>query len=148
MFDAFFGKLRDGQRYMNDWPMQRELYLLFPEARVISATRLAIKWMPPAAIVCAAVMLQVNGMAYAPQSLTLALFFLSLPLQGLLWLGHRSNQTLPPSIKAWYQEIHSKMREQGCNVAITRSTPRYRELALLLKKAFKELDRAFTKQWF
>merc|ERR1712227_403965 len=30
------------------------------------------------------------------------------PMQGLLWLGHRSDQYLPPQLKSWYQEIHSK----------------------------------------
>lgn len=118
MSQTFMSMVRDGQHYMKEWPSKKELYALFPETRIISATRFSIKWMPPAAVVCAAVMLEVNGIEYLPQAITIAAFFLSLPFQGLLWLGHRSNQVLPPSIKAWYQEIHAKMREHGCEVAV------------------------------
>ncbi|MCY7293969.1 terminus macrodomain insulation protein YfbV [Alteromonas sp. a30] len=148
MSQSFASMVKDGHVYMKDWPMKKELQSIFPENRVISATRFGLRWMPPSAVISATVMLQVNGSEYLPQAIAIAAFFLSLPFQGLLWLGHRSKQSLPPSIRAWYHEIHAKMREQGCEVAVNRSVPRYRELALLLKKAFKELDRAFTKNWF
>ncbi|UAA40490.1 DUF412 domain-containing protein [Paraneptunicella aestuarii] len=148
MAHTFTSLVRDGQSYMKDWPLRKELYALFPESRVINATRFSLKWMPPLSLICASVMVEVNGAEYLPQAIAIVAFFLSLPLQGLLWLGHRSHQMLPPSIRAWYQDIHSKMREQGCDLAAAKSRPSYRELALLLKKAFKELDRAFTRQWF
>ncbi len=148
MSQSVFTLLRDGQEYMNTWPVKRELYAFFPECRVVSATKLAIKTMPPMAIVAAGMMLNVLGAAYLPQALAIGLFFISLPLQGLLWLGHRSNQVLPPQLKSWYQEVHRKMVAEGCQLQAMRSEPKYRELALTLKTAFNELDRVFTRKWF
>lgn len=139
---------REGQEYSQTWPVKRELYALFPECRVISATRLASRVMPPLAILSAAMHINFFGMDYLPQALTIAFFFISLPLQGLLWLGFRANQTLPPSTQSWYRDIHQKMQSQGCQLQAAKSRPRYKELAVLLKTAFDEMDRAFTRQWF
>lgn len=140
--------LKDGQQYMKTWPVKKELYTYFPECRVISATKFAIKTMPPAAILSCALLLQHLGSDYLPQTIAIGAFFLSLPMQGLLWLGHRSDQYLPPQLKSWYQDIHAKMRSQGCNVSSAKAKPKYRELAQLLKTAFNDLDSVFTKQWF
>jgi uncharacterized membrane protein YfbV (UPF0208 family) len=93
-------------------------------------------------------MLNTFGTDYLPQALAVGAFFLSMPMQGLLWLGKRSNQTLPPQLRHWYQEILTKMRAQGCAVQNPQHKPRYRELARLLKTAFEDLDKAFTRQWF
>ena len=133
---------------MRIWPAQKELNSLFPEARVIAATKFSIKVMPPLALVSAASMINVYGYEFLPQAIAIAAFFLSLPMQGLMWLGHRSNQLLPPSMRQWYQEIHQKMQAQGCSVQAAKARPRYKELAALLKTAFEELDRVFTRQWF
>ena len=40
------------------------------------------------------------------------------------------------------------MREQGCAVQRYKGKPKYRELARLLKTAFEDLDKAFTRNWF
>jgi uncharacterized membrane protein YfbV (UPF0208 family) len=69
-------------------------------------------------------------------------------MQGLMWLGHRSNQYLPPTLKQWYLDIHYKMQMQGCALQSPKARPDYKELAVLLKTAFDELDKAFTKRWF
>ena len=140
--------LKDGQHYMRTWPMEKELYALFPECRVIAATRFSVKAMPPLAVLSVALLINTYGIAYLPQAIAIGAFFLSLPMQGLLWLGHRSNQVLPPSVRHWYQEIYHKMQLQGCALQESRAKPRYRELARLLRTAFDELDRVFTKQWF
>jgi uncharacterized membrane protein YfbV (UPF0208 family) len=39
-----------------------------------------------------------------------ALFALSLPMQGLWWLGKRSVTPLPPSILNWFYEVRVYMR--------------------------------------
>lgn len=139
---------KQGQSYMKVWPMQKELYGLFPECRVIAATRFSLKTMPPLAVISALVMVNQLGLEYLPQAVTVAAFFLSLPMQGLMWLGHRSEQPLPPAIKSWYLDIHQKMRQQGCAMQSIKARPSYMELARLLKTAFSELDKVFTKQWF
>lgn len=140
--------LKDGQQYMQTWPMQPQLYSMFPEARVVSATKFSIKVMPALSVISVATLVNVQGVEQLPQILALGAFFLSLPLQGLIWLGHRSNQTLPPSLKSWYLDIHHKMQAQGCALQSPKSRPKYNELAKLLKTAFDELDKAFTKRWF
>lgn len=140
--------LKDGQVYMQTWPMKKELYPLFPECRVISATRFSIKVMPALAVISAAAIINHFGPGHIPQAIAVAAFFISMPLQGMLWLGHRSNQVLPPAMQGWYKEIHYKMQVQGCALRETKANPKYMELARLLKTAFDELDRVFTKQWF
>ncbi|WP_018981911.1 terminus macrodomain insulation protein YfbV [Salinimonas chungwhensis] len=139
---------RDGQHYMSTWPVKKELFPHFAECRVISATRFAIAVMPPVAVVCSAMLINSQGTEYLPQTLAMGAFFLSLPLQGLLWLGHRSNQALPPALKSWYYEIHGKLQQEGCDVHSRQSEPKYRELAALLKSAFDQLDKVFTRRWF
>lgn len=140
--------VKDGQIYIKTWPLQRQLYALFPECRVIAATKFAIKVMPGLGIFCVILLVNLLGWEYLPQALAMGGIFISLPLQGHLWLGHRANQTLPPSLQSWYQEIAAKMRQAGCPVANTEHAPRYMELAVLLKKAFENMDKAFTQRWF
>ncbi|MEW9796691.1 terminus macrodomain insulation protein YfbV [Alteromonas sp. CYL-A6] len=148
MAQSLMTLLHDGQQYMKTWPMKKELYPLFPECRVVGGTRFALKVMPPAAVLVCAVLFQLQGSAHLPQTLAIGLFFMSLPVQGLLWLGHRANQQLPPALRQWYRQIHDRMRQQGCNVHVPPSRPRYIELARLLKNAFDDLDSAFTRNWF
>ncbi|MDY6884639.1 MAG: terminus macrodomain insulation protein YfbV [Pseudomonadota bacterium] len=140
--------LKNGQQYMKTWPVRKELYAFFPECRVVAATKFAIKTMPPVAMVSCALLFQNLGADYLPQTIAIGAFFLSLPMQGLLWLGHRSDQYLPPQLKSWYQEIHAKMRSQGVSIASAKAKPKYKELAQLLKTAFDDLDSVFTKHWF
>ena len=60
---------------------------IFPENRVIKATKFAITVMPAVAVI--SVLMQIAFVNYAglPQAMIMALFALSLPLQGLWWLG-------------------------------------------------------------
>jgi uncharacterized membrane protein YfbV (UPF0208 family) len=140
--------IRQGQDYMNAWPMQKQLYGLFPECRIIAATKFGFKVMPALAVITVAIQLHLVGASQLPQALTLGIFFLSLPVQGLLWLGFRSQKVLPPAMKAWYQEIYIKMQQQGCALESQKREPRFQELASLLRTAFAELDKAFTKHLF
>ncbi len=140
--------IQQGQSYMDAWPMQKQLYGLFPECRIIAATKFGFKVMPALAVLTVAVQLYFMGTTQLPHALTLGIFFLSLPVQGLIWLGFRSQKTLPPAIKAWYQDIYLKMQQQGCALEQPKSQPRFHELALLLRTAFSELDKAFTKHLF
>lgn len=139
---------RDGQEYMRTWPMQPQLFALFPECRVIAATKFGIKVMPALAVLTVALQLKLLGMSYMAQALTTGIFFISLPIQGLIWLGLRSKQTLPPAIQAWYSDIHQKMQQHGCALQQRKAKATFNELAALLKVAFADLDRAFTQRWF
>ena len=140
--------LKSGQEYMRIWPMQKQLYALFPECRIMSATKFGMKIMPALAVFVVAIQLQYLGTDALAQALTMGIFFISMPVQGLLWLGHRSEQELPPLINGWYKDIYAKMQIQGCQLQHQSAKPTFKELAVLLRTAFKELDKAFTKNLF
>ncbi len=138
-------QIKDGQSYIKVWPDNTELSPIFMERRVIKATQMAIKVMPFIAVANIIVQVNLLGMDYLPQAITFSLFFLSIPVQGLLWLGKRSNTVLPPRLAIWYRELSVKMQENGYESNIRCSKPRYFELAVLLKDMFDKMDKAFRQ---
>ena len=148
MQNGMMSVVMEGQRYSKLWPLRPELSPLFIEFRVIKATRLGISILPMVAAVSLAVQVKLLGHEYLPQAIACALLIISLPVQGLYWLGKRSNTVLPISVASWYRRIHEKMASEGCHVPFTATKPRYRELAELLNQAFNKMDRAFTRELF
>ncbi len=140
--------LKDGQRYMDVWPMRKELNLLFPEMRIIKATRFAIKVMPAVAAISVLTQMSFHNLQAMPQSVVVALFAISLPLQGIWWLGNRANTQLPPALAGWYREIHAKIIETGSALEPIKPKPRYKELAVVLNRAFRQLDKTSLDRWF
>lgn len=140
--------LRDGQNYMDLWPMRKELSPLFPEHRIIKATRFGIKVMPAVAAISLLWQMSFNNSQAIPQAVVVALFAISLPLQGMWWLGSRSNTKLPPALAGWYHELHQKIIESGFALEPARAKPRYKELATVLNRAFRQLDRSALERWF
>lgn len=139
---------RNGQKYMTEWPMQKELAALFPESRVIKTTQFAIKMMPAVAVMSILIQMALNNYAALPQAMVIALFALSLPLHGLWWLGKRRETHLPPALAGWYRELHEKLITEGNSVKPIKAQPRYKELAQTLQRAFKNLDKASLERWF
>ena len=115
----FFSLFRRGQHYSKTWPLEKRLAPVFVENRVIKMTRYAIRFMPPIAVFTLCWQIALGGQL-GPAVAT-ALFALSLPMQGLWWLGKRSGQVLAP--------VEGK--------------PDYQALADTLKRAFKQLDKTF-----
>lgn len=148
MLNQFFKQMQQGYSYAKIWPQRSELMPMFTEARVVPATQFAIKIMPALAITCLVIQLQVLSSAYVGPALACALLILSLPIQGLLWLGKRAKSELPPSMAHWYKEVHSKMLDQGYSGAPAKSKPRYLELAHLLKDVYEKMDKAFRQDIF
>ncbi|BDR12960.1 terminus macrodomain insulation protein YfbV [Vibrio sp. STUT-A11] len=140
--------LKDGQNYMEIWPVRKELNAVFPEQRIIKATRFGIKVMPAVAAISVLTQMAFNNYSALPQSIIVALFAISLPLQGIWWLGTRSNTTLPPSLASWYRELHQKIVESGFALEPIKTKPRYKELALILNRAFRQLDKSSLERWF
>ncbi len=140
--------LRDGQKYMDTWPMRKELNLLFPEPRIIKATRFGIKVMPAIAAISVLTQMSFHNLQAMPQTIVIALFAISLPLQGIWWLGSRANTQLPPSLAGWYRELHQKIVETGFALEPVKAKPRYKELALVLNRAFRQLDKSALERWF
>ncbi|PSW83270.1 hypothetical protein CTN03_02215 [Photobacterium angustum] len=139
---------QDGQHYMSTWPMRKELAAVFPEHRYIKATKFATKVMPAVAAISILTQMVFNNYAGMPQAVAIALLALSMPLQGLWWLGKRSQTVLPPSLAKWYSEIHQKIVSEGYAMQPKKSQPRYQELADVLSRAFKQLDRSALERWF
>ncbi|MDC5707008.1 DUF412 domain-containing protein [Vibrio europaeus] len=140
--------LRDGQKYMDTWPMRKELNLLFPEQRIIKATRFGVKVMPAIAAISVLTQMAFNNYQSMPQAVIIALFAISMPIQGMWWLGNRANTKLPPALAGWYREIYQKIVESGCVLEPMKSRPRYKELAQILNRAFRQLDKSALERWF
>ncbi len=148
MQNGMLALISEGQTYSKTWPLKAELAPLFIEFRVIKATRIGINVLPMLAALSLAVQVKLLGVEYIPQAIAFALLMVSLPVQGLYWLGKRANTVLPVSVASWYRHIHEKMASEGCQVPFAATKPRYRELAELLKHAFDKMDKAFTKDLF
>lgn len=148
MQNSLISQVQLGRQYGKEWPMRKELAPLFPEFRVIKATELAIAVMPLLAVMTVFVQTNWLGMEYLPQAIAIAMFFLSLPAQGLLWLGKRADTPLNPSLNTWYQELFNKMVANGYDAPaqLQSRRPTYRTLAKLLKDMFEKMDKAFTKE--
>ncbi len=140
--------LKDGQKYMDIWPMRKELNPLFPEQRVIKATRFAIKVMPAVAAISVLTQMVFTNTQAMPQAIVVALFAMSLPLQGIWWLGNRANTQLPLALASWYRELYMKIVETGFALEPIKSKPRYKELAHVLNRAFRQLDDTALERWF
>lgn len=148
MQKSVMSQVQIGRQYAKQWPMRKELAPLFSEFRVIRATELAITVMPILAMLTLFFQLNYLGPDFFPQAIASALFFLSLPLQGLLWLGKRAQTPLDPAMLSWYKELHTKMVANGYQAKLSEKKPRYLELATLLKDMFEKMDKAFTKEQF
>lgn len=137
----FFSLFSRGQHYAKTWPMEKRLALVFAEARVIRLTRFAIRVMPPVAVftLCWQITLgNQPGLAAAT-----ALFAISLPMQGLWWLGKRSITPLPPGLSLWFFQLRDKLRQAGQTLPPMNRKPDYQALADTLTRAFRQLDKTF-----
>jgi hypothetical protein len=104
--------------------------------------------MPAVAVMSVLSQMAFNNYSALPQAMTVALFALTMPLQGLWWLGKRSRTTLPPSLAIWYREIYEKITSEGYAMQPLKKQPRYLELAEVLNRAFKQLDKTSLERWF
>ncbi|MCL1065310.1 DUF412 domain-containing protein [Shewanella olleyana] len=141
-----FKIIGDGRRYMKAWPMVRQLGFYFPEYRVVRATHLGILFMPFFAILAAISQVYVNGWAFLPQAIAILLFFISLPIQGLLWLGIRAKHPLPITLFDWTNQLTTKMSSMGITCQPLGAKACYLDMALILKMAFERLDKSYWEQ--
>ncbi len=74
--------------------------------------------MPAVAAISVLTQMAFNNYDALPQAIVVALFAISMPLQGMWWLGSRSNTKLPPALASWYRELHQKSQKQ-----VLRSSP-------------------------
>ncbi|RUO81456.1 DUF412 domain-containing protein [Idiomarina tyrosinivorans] len=131
--------LRDGSRYLTQWP-QHSVVATMTESRVVPATQLGIKWIPAIAVMNVFAYLEWLPKEQLSQGLIMSLVMLSLPLQGLVWLGWRSKQPLQPHLIRWYKELQQKLRSSGGEVPQPQQAkPTYMDLARILRRALDTL---------
>ena len=133
---ALLVTLKAGQRYLQNWPLNPKLAMIFAENRVIKATRFAERVMPFIAVF-AICWQQLYGkgeiMALAASILT-AIFALCIPLQGLYWLGKRAQTKLPDATVVVFKDILIHLEQKGIN-RIVPVEPRFQDLAEVLRLA-------------
>ncbi|WP_373778396.1 terminus macrodomain insulation protein YfbV [Glaesserella sp.] len=128
--------LQAGQRYLNTFPNQKKLSLFMPDYRLIQLVKFASRIMP--AFACFALIWQY--FFYDPEQAVLAnatltsLFALSIPFQGLFWLGRRAKSPLPLSLLKWYEELRQKLINERHKIA-DQAVPTYQDFANLLRLA-------------
>lgn len=145
---SFFTILKQGQHYLNTWPQEAKLAMIFPENRVINSTKFAQKLMPFIAVftlVWQQITTPSDLLAFSIAILT-ALFALSLPLQGLYWLGKRAITPLNTQSAVWFRDICERLKKLHEPLPYVEDKPTYQHLAEVLKKAQARLDRAFWQE--
>lgn len=133
----FFDIVRQGDFYLKNWPTQKTLNCLFIDSKMAFYTRLSIKVIPAFIMLIISLNLFFPSMLDWPATVTLVLFLMGLPVQGLYWLGKRSRSFLPNQLLPWYAAIEKKLNQTNTIDSIMAQQPRYLDLALLLKNAFK-----------
>lgn len=139
---------KQGQHYLNTWPQEAKLGMIFPENRVIKTTIFSQRVMPFIAvfsIVWRQIFAPSDNIALVAAILT-AVFALFLPLQGLYWLGIRANRPLEAQSAAYFLEICEKLKKMHEPLPIVHNQPTYQHLAEVLKKAQQRLDRTFWQE--
>lgn len=139
----FTHTLHRGKEYLGVWPQERQLAPMFPEYRIMTATRFGVKTLPALITLSLLFQFQFGAAEYWPSVVASVLFLTSLPLQGYYWLGKRADTRLPPSLHQWYWQLHEKIAAAGIPVKEPVSRPRYYELGETLSLAFKQLDKSF-----
>lgn len=145
---SIFKTFKQGQIYAETWPLHPRLAMIFPENRVIKATRFAQKLMPFIAVFaivwqqyCAA-----QDMIALSAAVLTALFALCIPLQGLYWLGKRSATELSPQSTICFYQITEQLQQIGANIPYIKNDKlNYMDLAILLKTAKQYLTDEFWK---
>lgn len=128
--------LQAGQRYLTTYPNQKKLALFMPDYRLIRLIKFAARAMP--AFACFAIIWQFffndpEQSILANATLT-ALFALSIPFQGLFWLGRRAKSPLPLSLLEWYETLRQKLISEQHRIA-DQAVPSYQDFANLLQLA-------------
>ena len=105
--------LKAGLRYLQTYPNQKKLSLFMPDYRLIRLVKFANRFMP--AFACFAILWQYffndASQSVLINAIITALFALSIPFQGLFWLGRRANSPLPLHFLDWYETLRQKTTE-------------------------------------
>lgn len=101
---------KSGQAYMQLCPKDKELSHSFPELKIINHIKTASKYLPP--LIIAIIVWQYYMHAQIAVTTITVLFALTLPLQGILWLGKRAQSPLPLNLVDCYNQIKAQLIEK------------------------------------
>ena len=132
-----------GQRYLSLWPNNKQLGAIFPETRLIVFCVLLQKTVPAIACLSFVVQFSYFGQDVVPRAIAMSLLIISMPYQGLIWLGYRSQQPLSVALVNWCSDIRTQMIEAGMNVRPVPSKASYMDMAQILHDAYAKLNKAF-----
>jgi uncharacterized protein len=96
-----------GHRYMKLCPMDKQLTHSFPELKIINHIKTANKYLPP--IIIGLLLWQYFMPAQIAVTIITILFTLSMPLQGIFWLGKRALSPLPLNLIDCYNQLKLKL---------------------------------------
>lgn len=134
------GLLKDGQQYMQLCPQDARFKATFPEINIIQLTRLGIRFAPPLAVLL--FIWQYYMDASLVVSIVTILFALSLPVQGMLWLGKRARMPLPLTLLAWFNELKQQLIKNRILGEKAALPPTYMELMKLVRLCQKQLHQS------
>lgn len=135
--NLFFDVLKQGDRYLQLWPKQRTLNSLFVDSKIVLYTQLLIKICPAFVVLLIGLQISFPLLLSWPMTATIVLFLLGLPVQGLYWLGKRSESLIPHKLVPWYMAIEQTLRGNRNSEPQLISQPSYLDLARLLSNAFR-----------
>lgn len=128
--------LKIGQDYIDAFPNQKKLNLFMPDYHFIKWVKFSQKAMP--AFACFAVIWQyfmhTSNQFILVNVIITALFALSIPFQGLFWLGRRAQTPLSLPLLSWYKDLQMKLIAEQVNVD-KQTMPTYYQFVKLLKLA-------------
>jgi hypothetical protein len=133
---SVFEIIKLGRKYLQLWPEKVELASYFEEYRAIQISRLVCKYLPGMALFIFIIQLYLGGFHALPQAIVYALFILSIPVQAMVILGIKADKFLPPGLASWYKEAVAKMNQQGGQIKLSLTKPRYLDLASLLNSSY------------
>jgi len=132
-----------GRKYQKLWPVKGELSIIFQEPKIITFCLLLQKTAPAIACLSFVAQFVYFGSDVIPRALAMSLLIVSMPYQGLMWLGHRSQQPLTHNLINWCSEIRTQMVNAGMTVKPVTSKACYMDMAQLLNDAYAKLNKAF-----
>lgn len=100
-----------GQEYMKICSTDKQLAYSFPEIKIIRYIKFAIKYLPP--VIAVLFLWQYYLQIGMTSAIITTIFAISIPIQGILWLGKRANSPLPLNLLPWYLETQQKLIQEG-----------------------------------
>ncbi|EXI61480.1 membrane protein [Mannheimia granulomatis] len=134
-----------GQRYLNTLPNQKKLANFIPDYHIIRLVKFSSKAMP--AFACFAIVWQYlfsdPTQSILANAVITAIFAISIPFQGLYWLGKRAKSPLSLSLLAWYESLRQKLITAHVKLEEEQALPSFQDFANLLKLAEETWGNAY-----